>query len=132
MVNQYGDKCWTMSSEHYCDTAVVNVEEVLIKKGVQLPAEKCTTPMRSGYKPGLDVTAELKADGVTWYKELIGKLRWTIEIGRVILLEVLLLFQHFALPRDGHLEQALYIMGYLRMHKKLRLMFDKGTPTFDN
>ena len=81
----------------------------------------------------MDVTAELKVDVATWYQELIGQLRWAIEIGRVdILLEVSLLSQHLALPREGHLEQVLLILGYLKVHKKMRLMFDKGTPHFEN
>ena len=78
------------------------------------------------------MTAELKEDGLRWYQELIGQLRWAIEIGRVdILLEVSLLSQHLALPREGHLEQALHVMGYLKVHTKLRLMFDRGMPQFD-
>ena len=56
-----------------------------------------------------------------------------VEIGRVdILLEVSLLSQHLALPREGHLEQVIHIMGYINDHKKLRLMFDKGMPTLNN
>ena len=52
----------------------------------------------------MDVTIELKANGVQWYQEIIWQLRWAIEIGRVdILLEVSLLSQHIALPREGHL-----------------------------
>ena len=48
-----------------------------------------------------------------------------------ILLEVSLLSQHLALPREGHLEQVIHVMGYLKEHKNLRLMFDIGSPTFD-
>ena len=33
-----------------------------------------------------------------------------------------------ALLREGHLEQALHVVGYLKSHKKLRLMFDSGYP----
>ena len=132
MTNQDGDECWAMSSEDYCNAAVANVEEILRKKGMRLPA-KCNTPMSNGYRPELDVTAELRADDFTWYQELIGQLRWAIEIGRVdILLEVSLLSQHLALSREGHLEQALNIMGYLKTHKKMRLMFDKGMAAFDD
>ena len=39
--------------------------------------------------------------------------------------------QHLALPREGHLEKALHVLGYLKEHKKLRLMFDCGMPTVD-
>ena len=106
-----------------------NFEEVLNKKGFRLPS-KCRTPFRSGFNPEQDTTSELKYDGVQWYQELIGQLRWAVEIGRVdILLEVALLSQHLALPREGHLEQALRVLGYLKEHNKLRIMFDCGIPT---
>ena len=36
--------------------------------------------------------------------------------------------QQLALPREGHLEQVLHIIGYLKQHPKLRLMFDSDSP----
>ena len=45
---------------------------------------------------------------------MIGSLRWAVELGRVeILLEVALMSKHLALPREGHLEKVLNIMGYI-------------------
>ena len=52
-------------------------EETLKKKGLRLPG-KCVSPLQHGYMPDLDCTAELKADGVRWYQELIGSLRWAV------------------------------------------------------
>ena len=115
----------------YCAALVDTVEGVLAKKGLRL-LSKCRTPIKHGYQPELDVTAELKRDGVQWYQELIGSLRWAAEIGRVdILLETTLLSQQLALPREGHLEQVLHIIGYLKEHKKFRLMMDSSAPTVD-
>ena len=131
MLNVEGVECWAMDSDKYCEAAVKNVEEVLQKKGLRLPS-KCRGPTRYGYKPEEDITAELKADGLQWYQELIGQLRWAVELGRVdILLEVALLSQHLALPREGHLEQVLHVMGYLKEHKKMRLLFDSSQPQMD-
>jgi hypothetical protein len=71
--------------------------------------------------------SELKADGLQWYQEMIGSLRWVVEIGQVdILLETAIMSKHLALPHDGHLEQVLHIMGFLKEHKKMRIMFDCG------
>ena len=78
----------------------------------------------------MDFTGESKADGLQWYQELISYLFWAIKIIRVdILLETAILSNHLALPREGHLEQALHIVGYLNRRKKLRLLFDSGYPT---
>jgi hypothetical protein len=128
MDNEDGDICWAMSSDKYCQALVKNVEDVLSKKGLRLPS-KCFTPLKHGYKPELDCTGELKADGLQWYQELIGSLRWAVEIGRVdILLETSNMSTYLALPREGHLEQVLHIFGYLKSHKKLRILFDSGLP----
>ena len=131
MLNDEGVECWAMDSDKYCEAAVKNIEEVLNKKGLRLQ-NKCPKPFTTGYKPEMDDTAELKADGLQWYQEIIGQLRWAVELGRVdILLEVALLSQHLALPREGHLQQALHVMGYLKEHKKMRLLFDSGYPNID-
>ena len=128
MDNAHGDSCWAMSSDTYCAALVHNAEDELQKRGLRLPS-MCSSPVSRGYKPEMDCTAELKAAGIQRCQEIIGSLRWAIELGWVdILLETSLLSKHLALPREGHLEQALHIVGYLKSHKKLRLMFDLDYP----
>ena len=69
-----------MSAEKYVLAAVKNVEETLARRGLRLPT-KCYTPLPTDYRPELDTSAELKSDGVQYYQELIGILRWAIELG---------------------------------------------------
>ena len=124
MINEDGQQCWAMSSDDYCAALFNTVETVLQEKGLRL-LSKCRTPLNHGYRPELEATAELGPDGVHWYQELIGSLRWAAELGRVdILLEVAQMSQQLALPREGHLEQVLHIIGYLKQHKKFRIMLD--------
>ena len=35
-----------------------------------------------------------------------------------------MLSHHLAWPREGHLEQALHIFGYLKLHPKRKVAFD--------
>ena len=120
-----------MLSDMYCADMFQNVEENLKKKGLRLPM-KCNLPNKHGYRPEIDCTCELKSDGLQWYQELIGFLRWPVEIIRVdILLETAILSKHLALPCEGHLEQVLHIVGYLKRRMKLRLLFDSRYPTTD-
>ena len=92
MTTADGRVCWMMSSDQYCKDAVANVEEKLDKANTRFPT-KCGAPLTSGYKPGLDTSADLKKDGLQTYQELIEVLRWAVEIGRIdILLEM-----HYAL-----------------------------------
>ena len=128
MKNAENQNVWAMSSDEHCRTAVDNVESALAGKGLRLPS-KCIKPLMANHRPELDDTAELKADGIQWYQELIGMLRWAVEIGRVdINLEVSMMSSHLALPRQGHLEAALHVFGFLKSHKKLRLAFDPIRP----
>ena len=128
MDNSEGNECWAISADQYCAAFVTNVEGSLEKKGLWLPS-KCVTPLSSAYKPELDSTNELKADGLQWYQEIIESLHWAVELSRVdILLETSLLSQYLAMHREGHLEQALHIVGYLKSHKKFRLLFDLSYP----
>ena len=123
-----GHDCWTMGAEKYVLASIKNVEESLAKKGVRLPT-KCYTPLPTDYQPELDTTAELKSDGVQYYQEMIGMLRWAVEIGRVdILLEVSLMSTHLAMPRIGHLEQVYRIFGYLKLYPKRKLAFGAQYP----
>ena len=86
--------------------------------------------MLTSYHPREDVSKEMNVQGVQTYQELIGILRWAIEIGRVdILLEVSLLSSHLALPRVGHLQAVYRIFGYLKQVKKRKLYFDPIKPS---
>jgi hypothetical protein len=77
-----GISCWTMSLEQYIKAAIANVETKLDKEGQRLPS-RCLSPMQSGYRPKIDTSAELKIDGIQYFQELIGILRWACKLGRV-------------------------------------------------
>lgn len=131
MTTANGTECWSQSSDKYVRESVKNVEDFLEKRGRRLPV-KCTTPVRSDYRPELDATAELATEGHRYFQELIGILRWAVEIGRLdILLEVSLLSAYLAAPREGHLEQVFHIFGYLKKNPKRKLAFDPDHPRID-
>ena len=123
-----GTEFWTMSGEKYVKSAVENLEGVLASRGHRLPS-KCYTPLSSNYRPELDTSPELKADGVVEYQELIGILRWAVELGRVdINLEVSMMSSYLASPRIGHLQEVYHMFGYLKQKPKRKLGFDPSEP----
>jgi hypothetical protein len=96
---------------------VENVEEALRNTATKLPTKNVDTPMSISFTPELDVAEELCERDVTFFQELIGVLRCATEIGRVdILLEVSLLSQYQANPREGHFDKLLHVFGFLKMH----------------
>ena len=126
-----GRECWTMSSEQYVKAAIANVEATLNETGQRLPS-RCSTVLQANYRPELDTTPELNANGVRYYQELVGVLRWAIELGRVDLaMEVSMMSSHLALPREGHLQQLYHVFGYLKAKPKRTLAFDPQHPDID-
>ena len=126
-----GVECWTMTSEQYIKAAIANVESKLNQSNQRLPS-RCATPIQANYRPELDVTAELNLEGIRYFQELIGVLRWAIELGRIdIAMEVSMLSTHLALPREGHLQQVHHMFGYLKAKPKKTLAFDPTHPDID-
>jgi hypothetical protein len=126
-----GVKAWGISSSQYVQAAVKNVEAYLATVNQKLPA-KADTPIRTTYRPELDVSDELGPKEGAYYQSLIGILRWTVELGRIdICLEVSMLSSHLALPREGHMEQALHIFAYLKRHHNAELVLDPSDPVIN-
>ena len=119
--DETGKEYWTMSGDKYVANLVADVKKKLEQAGRSLNAKQ-KSPFTIGYRPEMDTTPELGDDQVNYFQEIIGCLRWAIELGRAdIALEVSLLSRHLALPRRGHLEEALNVVAYLDKAKYSKL-----------
>jgi len=75
------------------------------------------------------VTEELDDAMVTRYRQLIGILRWAVELGWIdIFHEASLMSQYQALPREGHLEALYHVFSYLKGKSKVKLVLDPNGP----
>jgi hypothetical protein len=64
--------------------------------------------------------------------ELIGILRWAVELGRIdIMVDVSLLSSYSMQPRMGHLDQVFHIFGYLKRNKRATIIFDEQRVNWD-
>ena len=133
--NTPGKDCWGASAEQYVKEAVSNVKQRLRHDGYAFN-KKLSDPNYSPqqpfsnikYRPELDVSDECTEDQSSYYQNLIGVLRWIVELGRIdINFEVSVLSQYLVNSRTGHLNQALHIFKYLDIHKENFLCFD---PTY--
>jgi len=89
-------------------------------------------PLPTSYKPELDTTPECNEDLASRFRQIIGILRWAIELGRIdIQIEVSLLSHYQASPRLGHLEALYKIVHYLKMNPFKRVVFDPSEPYVD-
>ncbi len=98
-----GREYWSFSAQTDVQNAVKNVKILLQEEGRSLKSTAKTPFSSSTYRPEVDTTDELGDKLATRYQNLIGVLRWAVELGRLdIYTEVALLSQHLALPRVGH------------------------------
>ena len=111
--------------------AVNNVEEYLGKKGEKLTV-KVLTPFANKYRPEVDISDKLQDEEVSYYQNLIGILRWIVELGRAgICVEVLTMSSNIALPRKGHMEQVPHMFMYLKVNTNSEMVFDSSEVEFD-
>jgi Reverse transcriptase (RNA-dependent DNA polymerase) len=121
-----GKTCWYMSADEYIHEAIKNVESELEKIGKQLYTARVDCVMTPAYRPELDMTASLNDERANYYQNLIGVLRWAVELGRIdIHVAVSLLSQYLAAPREGHLERAFGIFAYLKKYNRSKVVFDE-------
>jgi hypothetical protein len=127
-----GSMAWTLGSETYVKRAVKNLKERMKKDGFEFNKKlsdvthSAPQPFSSvNYRPELDTSDECNDIQITFYQNLIGILRWIVELGRIdIAYEVSILSRYLAQPRTGHLVQALHTFKYLEIHHKNELAFD--------
>jgi len=118
-----------MTADDYVSNSIKLVESMLSSDGV--PPLKAygnkakSRPYPRDYRPETDITPELSDEGASRYLQLIGILRWAVELGRIdIYTEVSMLSQHQCMPRTGHLDAIYRIFWYLKNAKQARIIFD--------
>ena len=120
-----GREYWSFSARTYVRNAVKNVKLLLQEEGRSLKGTAKTPFPSSTYRPEVDTSNECNSEQSSRYQNLIGVLRWAVELGRLdIYTEVALLSQHLALPRVGHLDAVYHIFAYLSKHETSRIIFD--------
>ena len=79
------------------------------------------------YRPELDTSAECTESHASFYHNLIGVIRWIVELKRIdIAYEVSVLSSYMVAPRTGHLLQALHVFNHLEIHSDNDLAFDSA------
>ena len=132
-----GSYAWCLSSKTYVKEAVKNAKRKMAEDGFEYNKKlsdksySAPNPFSSvQYRPELDTSRECTESQITFYQNLVGVLRWIVELGRIdIAFEVSVLSSYLAAPRTGHLLQALHIFKHLDIHCDNDLAFD---PAYQN
>ena len=135
-----GSYGWTIGSETYITQAVNNLKKRMKQEGFEYnkklsdvnysPQQPFST---LNYRPEMDVSLECSDAQIQFFQNLIGILRWVVELGRIdINFEVSILSRYLAQPRTGHLAQALHIFKYLELHKANEIAMDPAYHDIEN
>ena len=124
---RHGDKCFGLSSTSYTTRTIEELERRLEERKMKI--YESVSPMDINYHPEMDLSDHLTDEDTNWYQELIGTLRWLVEIGRIDIANgVSLLSSHLTSPREGHFMAALRIYGYLKRFPDYAMVFDSSYP----
>ena len=110
---------WSVSPSKYVQEAVRNCQNYL---KANFPEDfdfalikNAPNPFPLGYEPCIDISRMLTPDEASYFQTIIGVMRWMVELGRIdIATEVSQLSSFLAMPREGHLINALHIMSHLK------------------
>ena len=75
--------CWTITSYDYVIAAVQTIQDAITQKARKTPKTADTT-MTQSFVPELNGTEALGPDGIQFYQEMKGILRWADELGKKI------------------------------------------------
>ena len=120
---------WSMTCVDYISGAIKSVNSMLEEDKASLKMfGDGHRPYPSSYRPEIDVTGLLSDILINRYQQLIGMLRWSVELGRVdIQTEISCLSQHLCAPREGHLKAVYQVFRYLQKN----LTKNPGRIAFD-
>ena len=135
-----GSYDWCLSSKTYVKEAVKNVKRKIAEDGFEYNKKlsdknySAPNPFSSvQYRPELDTSRGCNESQVAFYQNLIGVLRWIVELGCIdIAFEVSVLSSYLEAPRKGHLLQALHIFKHLEIHSENDIAFDPAYKHVSN
>ena len=76
------------------------------------PIQESKFPMKEGLHPESDTSQPLSDEMATRYRAVIGSLNWVVILGRFDVMYATNTLARFSMiPRTGHLEAAIRILG---------------------
>jgi len=115
-------------------SAVTYIERIVEKiEGLfDTTLRQYSSPMESEYHPEIDDSPALNDDNISRYRMLIGCANWVVTLGRFdVFYATQTLARYNSMPREGHMKAAKRLFGYLKFHKKGRIVIDTTIPTME-
>jgi hypothetical protein len=121
--DQNGNKLRILSSTQYTKDVIAKLESEIFHE--KFKTKRIYTPLSTGDHPELDDTPLLDPKATQQFQTLMGVANWLIQIGRIDIMNAITqLSKYQVLPRQGHLDRAKRIFGYLKGHLSTGIAFD--------
>ena len=89
-------------------------------------------PMASDYHPELEESEVLNSEKIKVYQMMIGCPQWAVTLGRYdIQYATNTLARYGSCPKEGHLKGIIRVFGYLKHHRKHRIMLNAEKPNYN-
>jgi len=123
--DEYGVLC--MAPFKYIEKMISTYERMFGQK----PSTVYSSPLEKGDHPETDMSPELDAKGVQQYQSLIGAMQWAVSLGRIDITTAVMTLSGFRVaPREGHLERAKHVYGYLAKMKHAVIRIRTEEPDY--
>ena len=95
------------------------------------PTTRFHSPLAENDHPELDSSSFLGDTDIQKYQSMVGSLQWVIAIGRFDVQTAVMTLSSFRVqPREGHLNRAKRIYGYISKFRHFKIRFRVGIPDF--
>ena len=122
---QTGEGVWILSLTHYLQEFLKVSTKLLDEIDLKIPTRGSHPFSNVKYRPELDTSIFCNDKQVRVFQQILGMLRWLIELGRMdVLLETTLLASFLMSPRIGHLMQLANVVAYLKKHQRSSIIMD--------
>ena len=122
--NSKGEEVSYLSAKTYIKNVCDKIESTF-----DIKLQPKNVPFHPDYHAEIDETPLLSSHDVSKYRMLIGSALWATVLGRHdILYATCTLARYNAFPREGHLQAALCLFGYLKNNSKACTIFDTREP----
>ena len=88
-------------------------------------------PLESNDHPEIDTSKESDENGIKIYQSMIGSLQWAVSMGRLDISTAVMTLSSFrSSPREGHLNRAKRVFGYLSKFRNSAIRIRTEQPDY--
>ena len=122
--------CWALLPSKYVQEAIDTAEKYIQSEwGIDELPKTGSGPWPSDFVSETDESPELDPKRANYFQSLVKTMNWMVELGRVdIITETLVLALHMTMPREGHWDAVLHVLGCLKCKCTARMVFDPTYP----